>query len=303
MEFLTIYILCHNRPDYARQAISSVLGQINRTFKLLVSDNSSNDDVGRMVKNEFPNIPYIRRLPELNSLEHFNQCIEEVQSDYFCLFHDDDVMDADYVNAMEKGVRDYPEAIAIGCNARMERFGKLEPRTCFRSIRKHELIATPRDLASRYFSRAQSGFAPFPGYIYNRRLVGDQRLPVEGGKYADVTWLLNLAKKGAIVWLNQPLMTYRLHESNDGNIESLRDRLRLLGFLKQNKEMFSAGLLKDYRCAFIYKKIAKTHDAAHPERYRTSISFLKNYRWSRFARPECYKALAIRALVKLVAEK
>lgn len=299
---LTIYILCHNRPDFARQAISSVLGQTCRTFELVVSDNSSNDEVKDLVRNEFPGIHYMRRSPMLKSLEHFNRCIAEAGSEFFCLFHDDDVMSPNFVEVMGEYIRSYPTAIAIGCNARMERFGKLEPRTCFRSIRKHELIATPRDLASRYFSRAQSGFAPFPGYIYNRRLVGDQRLPVKGGKYADVTWLLNLAKKGAIVWLNQPLMTYRLHESNDGNIESLRDRLRLLGFLKQNKEMFSAGLLKDYRCAFIYKKIAKTHDAAHPERYRTSISFLKNYRWSRFARPECYKALAIRALVKLVAE-
>jgi len=29
---LTIYILCHNRPDYARQAIRSVLEQTSSNF-------------------------------------------------------------------------------------------------------------------------------------------------------------------------------------------------------------------------------------------------------------------------------
>ncbi len=302
MKFLTIYILCHNRPEYARQAILSVLGQVRQIFTLVLSDNSSNDDVERMVKSEFPDVRYIRRSPMLMPLEHFNCCIDEAQSDYFCLFHDDDIMDADFAETMEQYSRDFPAAIALGCNARMEKFGKLEPRTCFRSFRKHELITTPRNLAHRYFSRAQSGFAPFPGYVYNRRLVGEQRLPLEGGKYADVTWLLSLARKGTIVWVNKPLMTYRLHESNDGNIESLRDRLRLLGFLKQNKEIFGAGLLKDFRCAFIYKKIAKAHDVTHPKRYRMAVSFLNNYRWSRYARLNYYWALAVRVLVKWVAE-
>jgi glycosyltransferase involved in cell wall biosynthesis len=302
MESLTIFILCHNRPDFARQAISSVLGQTCRTFALVVSDNSSNDEVERMVSNEFPDVRYIRRSPMLESLEHFNRCIDEVRSEYFCLFHDDDVMSPDFVDVMLKILREYPAAIALGCNAKMERFGKLEARTCFRSISKHELINTPRDLARRYFSRAQSGFAPFPGYVYNRRLVGEIRLPVEGGKYADVTWLLNLAQREAIVWVNKPLMTYRLHESNDGNIESLRDRLRLLGFLKQNKEMFGAGLLQDYRCGFIYKKIVSSLAGTHPERHRVAVAFLNNYRWLRYARLEYYKALAVRALVKWVAE-
>lgn len=302
MPLLTIFILCHNRPDYARQAILSVLGQTSRAFTLTVSDNSSNDEVERMVKSEFPDVHYICRTPMLKLLDHFNRCIEEAHSEYFCLFHDDDVMSPDFVEVMEKCLRSFPAAIAFACNARIEKFGKQEPRTCFRSFRKHELIDTPRNLARRYFSRAQSGFAPFPGYIYNRRLVGDQRLPDEGGKYADVTWLLSLASKGVIVWVNRPLMTYRMHESNDSNQESLRDRLRLLGFLKANRTLFGTGVLQDFRYSFIYKKIQKACIGSPSGRCRAIISFVNHYRWARYARFDYYKALAVRALVKWAAE-
>jgi glycosyltransferase involved in cell wall biosynthesis len=301
MALLTIYILCHNRPDYARQAISSILGQTCQAFTLVVSDNSSNDDVERMVTNEFPEIHYIRRFPMLKPLEHFNRCIAEAKSDYFCLFHDDDIMEPGFVESMEKCLHAYPTAIAIGCNAKIEKLGKLKSRACFWSFQKHELIDTPLGLARRYFSRAQSGSAPFPGYVYNRRLVGDQRLQVEGGKYADVIWLMGLARKGSIVWLNKLLMTYRFHGSNDSSTESLRDRLRLLGFLKLNMEIFDADLLQDYRRAFIYKKMLKAHAETHPERRRLAIAFLKNYRWTRYTRLDYYKAVAVRALAKLVA--
>jgi len=301
MNSLTIYILCHNRSDYARQAIQSVMDQTFQNFKLIVSDNSSNDDVMHMVKDEFPEIIYIRRMPMLEVMEHFNRCIEETNTDYFCLFHDDDVMNPNYVDSMMKYAHEFPGAIALGCNAYVEKFGKLESRTSFRYFRKYELINTPLELARRYFSRAQSGIAPFPGYIYNRRLLINQRLPLNGGKYADVTWLLCLAMKAPIVWVNLPLINYRMHESNDGNIESLRDRLKFLGFLKQNSGFFSGGLIKDYR-SFVYKKILKEQRVRHAARRRAVVSFMGCYRWSRYARLDYYRALTNRVLVKWMAE-
>jgi GT2 family glycosyltransferase len=303
MKPLSIYILCRNRPDYAKQAIQSVLRQTSQKYLLTVSDNSTNDDVGRMVKDEFTNIHYVRRTPALDVFEHLNRCIEEISTDYFCLFHDDDVMQANYVETMMQCAQDYPIAIAIGCNANMESLGKLEPRTCFRSFRKHELIQSPLNLARRYFSRAQSGFAPFPGYIYSRGLVGNQRFPLDGGKYADTTWLLNLAKQASIVWVNTPLIIYRLHESNDSNVESMRDRLRLLGYLKKNRTVFGGNLLNDYRCSFIYKKIYKQCDDVHLKRRCMATSFLNYYRWSRYLRLDLYQALMTRKLVKWMAER
>jgi GT2 family glycosyltransferase len=299
MKSLTIYILCHNRPDDARQTILSVISQTDQAFTLIVSDNSSNDEVEHMVKSEFPEIRYIRRLPMLPSAFHFERVIDEAQGDYFCLFHDDDLMHPDFVSGMKKAIGDFPTAVAIACNANIESFGKLKTRPSFRSFRRYELITSPRALAMRYFSRAQSGIAPFPSYIYNRRQVSSQMLVIDGGKYADVTWLLNLAKIGQIVWINQSLMTYRMHASNDGNVESLRDRLRFLRYLKQNRTQIGDAVLQDYRCSFIYKSLSKLDDNLHLKRRKVAISFLDTYRWSRYVRLGTYIALVKRALVKL----
>lgn len=302
MENLSIFILCHNRPDDARQAILSVLAQSDKAFTLTVSDNSSNDDVQRMVQKEFPDVHYVRRRPMLPALEHFNRCIDEVQEGYFCLFHDDDIMAADFVAELGLCIHSHPGMIAYSCNARIESFGNLQPKPSFLSFRKTQTISSPRDLAARYFSRAQSGIAPFPAYVYSKDQLGELRFEPEGGKYADVTWLLSLAMKGSILWISKPLITYRIHASNDGATESRRDRLRFLAFIKKNKALLGSAILQDYRCSFIYKTAMKSPELSHPNRRRIADAYVKHYRWARYMRLDTFQALVRRVFTKCLAK-
>jgi glycosyltransferase involved in cell wall biosynthesis len=301
MTTLTLFVLCHNRPDFARQTLRTVLEQSDRDFELIVSDNSSTDEVECMVKAEFPQIEYRRRVPMLFHLAHFNRCIDEARGDYFCLFHDDDLMHPDYITQMRKVLDEHPVFVACGCNARLETMGRMESRTSFRALGKLETIPSARDLARRYFSRAQSGIAPFPGYVYRRSAVGDLRLDVDGGKYTDVTWLLNLTMRGPMVWLNEPLMTYRIHGGNDGKVESPRDRLRFLRYMKRHLRTLGKDLLADYRCSFIYKPMLNDGTVSVLRR-SVAKRFVKRYGWSRYANPGLYAALFKRALVKRMAE-
>lgn len=295
---LTIYILCYNRPDFARVSIQSVLAQTNQKFKLIISDHSSNDGVMVMVRNHFPDVCYLRRPRELKHLEHFNACIEEVETDYYCLFHDDDIMGPHFVDSMMEFIKSHPNAAAYACNSYIETSGKIEPRLSFLSRRRYETIDSPRNLAERYFGRNQSGIAPNPSYVYSRRLAGDQRFIVDGGKYADVSLLLDILLQGPIIWLNVPLMTYRMHGNNLGSVESLPDRLRFLGYLKKHRQIFGENLLLDYRCSFIYKKILKNVKYLSSKRYRLAEKLLSTYEFERYTRFSTYRVLFIRLLNK-----
>lgn len=295
---LTIYILCYNRPDFARESIQSVLAQTNQKFKLIISDHSSNDEVMEMVRNNFPDICYIRRSKKLKHLEHFNTCIDEVETEYYCLFHDDDIMDPHFVHSMIECIQWHPNAAAYACNSYIETSGKVEPRLSFLSTRRCEVIDSPRNLAERYFSRNQSGIAPNPSYVYSRRLAGDQRFIVDGGKYADVSLLLDILLQGPIIWLNVPLMTYRMHGSNLGSVESLPDRLRFLGYLKKHRQIFGENLLLDYRYSFVYKKILKNSKYLSSKRYRLAKKLLSTYGFERYTRFSTYRVLIIRLLNK-----
>jgi glycosyltransferase involved in cell wall biosynthesis len=297
MTSLTLFVLCHDRPDYARQTLKSILAQTDNDFDLIVSDNSSNDEVGQMVAAEFPQVNYRRRIPMLPALAHFNRCIDEVQTEYFCLFHDDDLMHPDFVQRMKPLLESHPKIIACGCNALIETYGKIEARTSFQALGAVERINSARNLARRYFSRAQNGIAPFPGYIYRRDMVGNVRLLQEGGKYSDVTWLLELAKLAPMLWITAPLMTYRMHGGNDGGTESPCDRLRFLSYLKRNQNVLGKDLLADYRCSFIYKRMLNNVSTSLG-RKRLANAFLKRYNRLRYTNPSLYVSLARRMLVK-----
>ena len=295
---LTIYILCYNRPDFAKLAILSVLAQSCQNFRLIVSDHSSSDSVGDMVREVFPNISYVRRLRELKHLEHFNLCMDEVETDYYCLFHDDDIMHKDFVKNMFECISKFPVAMAYASNAYIETKGNIERRTAFLSRKKYELIESPRVLAKKYFSRHQSGIAPNPSYIYSRHMVGGIRFIVDGGKYADVALLLDILQAGPIIWINKPLMTYRMHGNNIGSIESIPDRLRFLGYLKKNKEIFGGALIQDYRRSFIYKNVVDRLGNSRSGRKSKLQSFLYCYYLWHYTRFSTYKDLLARVSVK-----
>jgi glycosyltransferase involved in cell wall biosynthesis len=298
MPSLSLFILCHNRPQETRQVIRSALQQSDSDFQLIISDNSSSDEVENLVRAEFPQVTYRRRVPMLAALAHFNQCIDEAQDDYFCLFHDDDLLQPEFVHEMKALAQACPHSVALACNARIEVFGQLKGQRSFLAAQVLEQIDLASDLAARYFSRNQCGIAPFPAYVYQRPLVGSTRIPPEGGKYADVSWLLLLAHKAPVVWLDKPLMIYRMHAGNDGNTESRRDRLRFLAFLKRNSAWLGRNILDDYRCSFVYKTVQKNSALVHPHRQQVAQAFLAHYRWARYARTDTYVALLRRALSK-----
>jgi len=288
MNSLEVFVLCHNRPEQAKKAIHSVLAQKNKNFKLTISDNSTHDDVKLMVKKNFPTINYIRRKPSMPPFDHSNQCLSEITKDYFCLFHDDDIMLPEYTQVMSQAILQYPNAIALGANARIAHNKKTQKKPSFITNLPYKSIQSPQELLNTYFGRHQTGIAPYPSYIYKKSNLGSLAFSNLGGKHSDVIWLLQLVKKNPIIWVNQPLLIYNLHGDNLGLQESLKDRLKFLGFLKQNPSFTSKRLTSDYRF-FIYKKVLTSKKVLmQPQRMKKIKTFMLVYRVGRFFRLQEY---------------
>lgn len=249
---LQLYILCYNRAELARQAIESALAQTDKRFQLVVSDNSTDGRTKAMVEAEFPQVAYRLRQPHLDAFSHFNLCLDEAAATHVCLFHDDDLLAPDFVEQVLAAMAAQPGAAAIGVNAWVAEERKPLQRS-FKARGKLHVIRGARHLAAHYFSRHQTGIAPFPGYVYATAHIAGLRFEAGRGKYSDVSWLLRVAHEGDVVWLVKPLMTYRLHATNDSRQESIGDRLKLLAFFKSHQPWFGRGLIEDLRY-FIYKK-------------------------------------------------
>jgi glycosyltransferase involved in cell wall biosynthesis len=292
---LTIVLLTHNRCQMALEAIESIVNQANSCFQLVVSDNSDDDSLGAAMSKRFPGVIYRKRPPSLSAIEHGNLCISEIEASYFVLFHDDDLMLPNFVQEFWLAQARYPNIAAFGCNALVERQGVI-CHPSFRCLTSYEGPINSLGLAQRYFSRHQLGIAPLPSYIYQTKFVGNTRIDIRGGKYGDVQWLMEIAKSGSLIWIAKPTMIYRIHNGNDSNTESLRDRLRFLGFLKRNPALCSRYVLQDYR-NLLYKKIDRNSVSA--SRKITIDAYLKKYKLARLLRLDHHRALLKKLGIKL----
>jgi hypothetical protein len=274
----------------ACEAVGSLLASVTPSTRLVVSDNSTDDRLYTELTKRYPGVE-VRRRENMDVIRHMQINIEEADTEFVILFHDDDLVDPEFCARMLELADRYPQAVAWASNARIIGVGRSATDIAFETERGRNdvVLATPADLLSRYLSRYPRGFALFPSYMYRRTLV--RTLPPngsDGGKYSDVAWLMRIASRGTIVWTGTPLMTYRLHGENDGMLESLRDRLRMLGFLKRRSDL-PRPLVDDWRF-MIHKRCLRNGypggppPGTHRAREQVQRAFLFRHRARRLLR-------------------
>jgi len=246
---IRLCLLTYNRPFLAKIALNSLIYQ---TYKceILISDNSTNNEFEEVYKKEFlqiQNLSYVRRKPSLEGIEHFNSLIKDsVNFDFVMFFHDDDILETNYLREIINTNKLSDENIAaIGTNATILKGNKVTKRKIFLS-NKNKLITTKKELVNQYFNYEYNGAVPFPSYLYRVTSINKHLLmKKQGGKYSDIVFLLKLLDDGFIYWLHQPLMKYRIHSSNDSKSASVEDRNSLRTYIS-SENLFDKNLLLDY---------------------------------------------------------
>jgi glycosyltransferase involved in cell wall biosynthesis len=256
--------MSHNRPGYAINAIESILNQSEKDFRFVVSDNSSNRELQEIMETRFPTVEYKSWFPGTPVGEHFKRVISLVDTPYFVMFHDDDSMEPDYVKRILEEFKKQPQVAAIATNAwKMNKDGeKIQDKIFFERQGQTETIVTDNDLICRYLSGDYGGISPFCSYAYNSQLVKGLFPDYFRWKnYCDTIFLLEVVRRGAIIWINDPLVRVRVYEENISAESGVRD-YKL--FIKQVQKRFGSSIRQRYideyhflRLFFVLKKNRK----------------------------------------------
>jgi hypothetical protein len=253
---IKVVILSHNRPDYLIESVQSVV-EASRflpkeiEFLIEVSDNSDNDKCFNAISGKFKEVNIVSRIPVLSPISHFKNVISEADADFLVIFHDDDIMENNFlVNLYNLIVHDNSIAAVAG-NAYYMRSNRITKSTFLDKKLNFTAIDTLDHLVNCYFRYDKQRIAPFPSYMYRVDLLKQVNLDnIDIGKHGDVALLIEVLNFGKILWTHEIIMNYRLHGNNDSGVFSFFDNLTLYNYLKYDKKTTNSVALKNHHFQF-----------------------------------------------------
>lgn len=101
LPLVSIGVPTYNRAaSFLRPALESALAQRYPALEILVGDNASADDTPKLVGGlRDSRLRYLRHSVNIGPNRNYNFLLEKARGDYFLLLHDDDALDADFVEA------------------------------------------------------------------------------------------------------------------------------------------------------------------------------------------------------------
>ena len=232
--FIQVYVLCHNRTQFVKEAVASVLKQSYLNFEVIVSDNSADNDVFEELNtgDDLNKFRYIRR-PNLSLAEHQNEILAEVSAPYFMMFHDDDVLQKNALQRLMAGFQN-DQTVAVGANATILQNIQITGKLYYPELLENKVLNSPEELATHYLD-PEKGSVPFSVYLYKTEHAQKNKFDFkEGRDFANAAFLLKLSASGPFVWLSDTLVSFRLHEGNAPMGIDVRTILSFCRFIKNN---------------------------------------------------------------------
>jgi glycosyltransferase involved in cell wall biosynthesis len=229
-ELLTIYLACHNRTSFLSDAIESLISQSNCDFRLIISDNSTDDKVQDFIRIHYPYLEYIRRNPFLLADAHGNAMFKEFKTEFIMIMHDDDLLHRDFVREVKNEISSNKDYDIFATNGQfISQNGILLSRQFFYSRKLRVVTSYQEELIAGWFSYGSLGVAPFPSYIYRSSAIKSCECDIlKYGQYADFWLIMSLLSCGSkISWLNKRLYLYRIHDGQDSSSISFRTYSKL----------------------------------------------------------------------------
>ncbi len=223
LPFIQIYILSRDRYQSLIQTLESCLAIQYPNFEIIVSDNSTNEEVcaglqNHPLKNRFK---FIRR----ESLKYFNQHINLIKSEivapYFILFHDDDLMLPNCLSVYSEIMIANPSVGACAGNTKMIYRG-VKSENLYSTLRNVKILCNSDDFLRSYYGESH-GHPPFPFYMYRTEVVrGIDVIYQEGLIHSDGPFIFKIMKKAGIVWSPEIVGYYHIHETNISRLINIR---------------------------------------------------------------------------------
>jgi glycosyltransferase involved in cell wall biosynthesis len=217
---LTIAIPFYRGHDYLRKAIDSVLRQTSPNWRLVVCDDGPESGTAELV-NSFsdPRIRYLKNDHNLGMAGTWNRCLEAADTDLVNLLHNDDELLPNYIEEMLQAGREFPDAAAFFCRAKVIDAAGRETFSLVDYVKRFLQPKTegPLVLAGKSAIEAlmHGDFIMCPTVCYRKSRLPAEHFRAEWKQVLDLDFFTRiLLEGGTMVGLPAVAYAYRRHGEN-----------------------------------------------------------------------------------------
>ena len=215
MDKIDILLATYNGQEFLREQIDSILNQSYQDFNLIISDDSSEDETYKILKEyekKDSRIRLFRQEKNLGLIQNFEFLLKQVTSDYFMFSDQDDIWKE---NKMEKSINKLKQEKAALVYTDLEIVDKnleiIYPsywkyKNIYKKIKKYN------NFEALYLNNFVTGCTILAKSNYIKDIVP---LPKTSKFMLHDYWTaLVIASKDKIAYLDEPTIKYRQHKNN-----------------------------------------------------------------------------------------
>jgi len=216
---VTIAIPTYNRAAKTLpETLASALAQTYRNVEIVVSDNCSTDDTESVVRTAGGVVAYVRQPTNLGLNGNLNACIELAHGDYVLLLHDDDLIDADFVESCMDAVAG---STRIGLIRTGVRIIRADGTVLFERPNRAVASASMADLMFAWFRNETTQYCC--NTLYNTRALRDVGgFASRHNLFQDALAQVKVAARCGHAHVAAVKASWRRHDTNAGGLGKAR---------------------------------------------------------------------------------
>ena len=218
MKSIAILLTTYNSAKYLREQIDSILSQTYKEWQLFIHDDMSQDETMSIISSyeeKDPRIHFLNDTVQRGSAGSFMWMLEQVYANYYMLCDHDDVwlpqkIESSLLAMLSSEKNNTSNPLIVACDAKIV---DAKLNILNNSFWKH-CHTRRKYFTDKYYYLFYNNIPGCTMMLNNAaRLVS---LPFREGAFIHDSWIIAsvLWNGGSIITINQPLMLYRLHDSN-----------------------------------------------------------------------------------------
>ena len=253
MDKIDILLATYNGQEFLREQIDSILNQSYQDFNLIISDDSSEDETYKILKEyekKDSRIRLFRQEKNLGLIQNFEFLLKQVTSDYFMFSDQDDIWKENKIEKsinklkQEKAALVYTDLEIVDKNLEIIYPSYWKYKNIYKKIKKYN------NFEALYLNNFVTGCTILAKSNYIKDIVP---LPKTSKFMLHDYWTaLVIASKDKIAYLDEPTIKYRQHKNNrvgssrrSDKIEKCRElRDLIIRVKKEHIKMLEENILK-----------------------------------------------------------